>query len=164
MGEFDLYCDRCSLPFRPLDLPFKLPQKVQAVLEKGVLTVGKTKYLVSDYDSYGNFTLKKNTRISAINEETGEKRGRLTHRKCQDYFKVIHPALWSDSDVQGQFFDDELYVKSGLFKKQFKFDSAPSVIKGFITEHGEQIKNANIPLISDDYTNKIRKFLKGKKK
>lgn len=58
MGVFDLYCDRCSLPFRPLDLPFKLPQKVQTALEKGTLVVGKTEYLVSDYDSYGNFTIK----------------------------------------------------------------------------------------------------------
>ena len=106
MGVFELYCDRCGLPFRPLELPFKLPKKVQTTLEKGTLVIGKKKHLVSDYNNYGGFTTKKKYKISAINDGSGEKQRIIKHRKCQDYFKVLHPSLWLDSDVQGQFFDD----------------------------------------------------------
>tara|TARA_B100001063_G_C16481925_1_gene413055 strand:+ start:235 stop:642 length:408 start_codon:yes stop_codon:yes gene_type:complete len=134
MGVFEIYCDRCGLPFRPLQASF-LPKKVQDTLTTGYLEDDTTKHkrYVKNYDTYGTFlNSRRNRRVDA----TGAVDGRdfkVNHRHCHKFFKKLSSIDRKilEEHMQGQVFDDKKYINSGLFKIQFKFDAAPSVKRHF---------------------------------
>lgn len=155
MGVFEIYCDRCGLPFRKLYLPFELPKKVQSVLEKGILQIGNKKTYVSKYDSYGSFTETKTKRqIDATGVING--RGHIaTHTSCEKYFKVLNKDSRKilEEYIQGQVFHDKKYVSSRLFFYQFKFENSPSVFQKLLQFQSklpsyQQVDKYNVSVIS----------------